>query len=138
MAKNVFLSTIMVDDVDNHDGRGHHHRGGSHDSSESDWHRPIDCWESEDDGSKDKDEDDGIPLLWFIIVGDLALVALLLCVCMSCKWYKQKRELAEINAIIADECKGDEVSSDVEGAKSYSLNNVVVVDENKSTVLLNE
>merc|ERR1712190_297495 len=82
-------------------------------------------------------DDDKTSLFWFVIVGDLALVFLLLCVCMTCKWFKQKREIDVMNAIIADDVKGSEVEP-VEGGKNYVAQNTVIVADNTSTVLLEE
>merc|ERR1711971_728249 len=113
-SKVIFLTTIAGND-DGFDRHDHHRHSSSDDSS--------------DDSSEDEeDDDDEFPLWTVVAIGDCALVFLLLCVCMTCKWYKQKREIAVDNA---DSPRSD----NVEGGKSYAANNTIVVAEDKETVL---
>merc|ERR1719464_2411016 len=91
-----------------------------------------------DDRSNDEDDKEEF-LLWTVVaIGDCALVFLLLCICMTCKWYKQMREIAVINAVMIADNADSPRSDNVEGGKSYAANNTIVVAEDKETVLLEE
>merc|ERR1712204_130488 len=120
-SKVMFLTTITGND-DGFDRHDHHRHSSSDESSD----------ESSEDG------DDEFPLWTVVAIGDCALVFLLLCVCMTCKWYKQKREIAVINAVMIADNADSPRSDNVEGGKSYAANNTIVVAENKDTVLLEE
>ena len=124
------LSTLstMIDDG----GRGHHGHGshdGHHDGRGHGGHRDVDSSEDEGAGKLQRMH----PVL-LLAVGGLCVVLLALCCCVSCKYLKQKKQLAAFAAIVEDgHREGERTTVEMKAA-----DNKVVAKETTATVLLDE